>query len=220
MELEAQLNFCKKCLNKKLSLQTGIVCGLTNQKPTFEKECLEFKLDEDYVEVLDDVNPIEHEDLLSQLSEEELVKFRTEQNYNHALISGISAGILGALLWGIVTIATGYQIGYMAIAIGAGVGMAIRYYGKGVDPIFGITGGIIAVFSCLVGNFLSIVGYFAKTEGLNYIDTLLQFDYSLIIPVMTSTFSPMDLFFYAIAGYEGYKFAFRSFTEKELASSK
>ena len=98
MELEAQLNFCKKCLNKKLSLQTGIVCGLTNQKPTFEKECLEFKLDEDYVEVLDDVNPIEHEDLLSRLSKEELMKVRTEQDYNHAVISGISEGILGAIL--------------------------------------------------------------------------------------------------------------------------
>ena len=33
---------------------------------------------------------------------------------------------------------------------------------------------------------------------------------------MSGTFSLMDLFFYGIAAYEGCKFSFISFTEKEL----
>jgi hypothetical protein len=37
---------------------------------------------------------------------------------------------------------------------------------------------------------------------------------------MTETFSFMDIVFYGIAGYEGYKFSFRTFTEADIATLK
>lgn len=126
-------------------------------------------------------------------------------------------GFIGALLWAAITVATGYQIGYMAIAIGAGVGISMRVFGKGMDQIFGISGAIIAIVSCLLGNYFSLVGSIANYENLGYFETFSLINLSEIIPMMKETFSGMDLFFYAIAGYEGYKFAFRAFTEKELA---
>ena len=46
MTREEQLNFCKKCLNRKMDLKQGLVCGLTGQRATFEKECPDFKIDE------------------------------------------------------------------------------------------------------------------------------------------------------------------------------
>ncbi len=149
-----------------------------------------------------------------------LDKLRLEQNYPMALICGITVGILGAVLWGAITLATNYQIGYMAIAIGAGVGFTIRFAGKGVDPIFGISGAIIAVLSCLLGNFFSIIGFLANQENLGYIDTLLMFDYSFLLQLMEETFSPIDLLFYGLAGAQGYKFAFRALTEKDVAVLK
>lgn len=151
------------------------------------------------------------------ISEETMARFKSEQNYKMALISGLVVGVIGAILWGVITVVTEYQIGYMAIAIGAGVGYSMRYFGKGMDQIFGITGAIIAVLSCVLGNFLSTIGFIANAENLSYVDTLLKFDYAQFIPLLTETFQPMDLLFYGFAAYEGYKFSFRVFEEGDFA---
>jgi hypothetical protein len=37
------LELCKQCVNSASSLQRGIYCNLTGEKPTFEKECADFK---------------------------------------------------------------------------------------------------------------------------------------------------------------------------------
>lgn len=41
-----KLDFCKKCKKRKFDLKQGIVCGLTNEKPTFEDNCPDFESDE------------------------------------------------------------------------------------------------------------------------------------------------------------------------------
>ena len=108
----------------------------------------------------------------------------------------------------------------MAVAIGAGVGYTLRHLGKGIDQIFGISGAAIAVLCCVLGNFLSVLGFVSQEEGLTYFDTLLYFDYSYSFDLLVQSASPMDLVFYGIAGYEGYKFAFRQFTQAQLAELK
>ena len=105
---------------------------------------------------------------------------------------------------------------FRSIAIGAGVGFAIRKMGKGIDQIFGISGAVISLLSVLFGNFLSIIGFAANHEGLGYIETLSMLDYSLVPELMKESFQPMDLLFYGLAIYAGYKFSFRKITEKEL----
>lgn len=40
-----QLDFCKKCVNKSFSSSEGIVCGLTDKKPTFSTTCPDFEKD-------------------------------------------------------------------------------------------------------------------------------------------------------------------------------
>ncbi|MBO6516551.1 MAG: hypothetical protein JJ975_08365 [Bacteroidia bacterium] len=42
--MNAQLDFCKRCTNKKFG-STGIVCGLTGQKPNFVATCPDFEPD-------------------------------------------------------------------------------------------------------------------------------------------------------------------------------
>ncbi|WP_298901146.1 hypothetical protein [uncultured Psychroserpens sp.] len=42
--LKERLRFCKNCVHRKNNLQTGILCGLTDQKPDFDRFC------KDYVE--------------------------------------------------------------------------------------------------------------------------------------------------------------------------
>ena len=220
MTREEHLQFCKKCTNRELDMEQGLLCSLTKRKADFEGECRDYNYDETVLEQMDDTEPLDRETALAKVSEKAIEKYRLEQNLPLAIGVGVLVGLIGAGLWAAITVATGYQIGCMAIAIGAGVGISMRIFGKGMDQIFGISGGIIAILSCLVGNFFSIVASIANFEGLGYLETFNLIDTSQIIPMMSETFSGMDLFFYAIAGYEGYKFAFRVFTEKELAAAE
>jgi hypothetical protein len=41
-----KLDFCKKCKKRKFDSKLGIVCSLTNEKPTFEDNCPDFESDE------------------------------------------------------------------------------------------------------------------------------------------------------------------------------
>lgn len=136
-------------------------------------------------------------------------RLRMEQRLIPGILAGLGMGVAGAIVWGIITITTGFQIGYLALAIGAAVGFTIRKTGKGIDPIFGYWGAGIALFSVMLGNFFSAMGFLAGSVGLGYAETLLRFDYGYLLAIMQETFSPMDLVFYGIAVYEGYKFSFR-----------
>lgn len=95
----------------------------------------------------------------------------------------------------------------MAVAIGLMVGFSIRFAGKGLQPIFSITGALISLASCVLGNVFSLIGFYAKGEGLSFFQVLGDINYGAIPGIMVETFNPMDLLFYGIAIYEGYKFS-------------
>lgn len=217
MTREEQLVFCKKCLNRKMDMKQGLICKLTEQKAIFVNECADYKLDKKVKVIpLDDKDGLQTKELKRKLSPEIIEKLKLEQKLLSGIISGLILGVLGAVLWGIISVATGFQFGIMAMAIGAGVGLAIRKFGNGIDPIFGYWGAGISLFSVLLGNFLSIIGFIANTEGLGYFETLLMFDYHYLPELMVETFSGTDLLFYAVAIAEGYKFSFRLITEKRI----
>lgn len=123
-------------MNRKLDMKFGLLCNLTGEKADFVNECKSFKLDEALIEKIDNTEAIEHHVVIRKLSVRNITKFRLEQDYTKALITGIFVGIIGTILWGVITISTRFQIGYMAIAIGAAVGFSLRIVGKGIDQIF------------------------------------------------------------------------------------
>jgi len=143
-------------------------------------------------------------------------KLKLDQNLLLACIGGASAALIGAVLWAVVTVFTKYQIGFMAVGIGFLVGFSVRQLGKGIDQIFGITGALLALAGCLLGNFFTLVAFGAEAEGLSFFQMLFSVDYSLVPEIMIETFSPMDVLFYGLAIYEGYKFSFRRLTEEEI----
>ena len=147
-------------------------------------------------------------------------EIKANQNLPLGFIGGGAAAIVGAILWALITVITDYQMGLMAIGVGFLVGYAVQIFGKGVDTIFGIMGAGLALVGCLAGNFLAIVAIISQTEE---IPLLTVFGFlitapSAIIEFMILTFSPIDLLFYGLAIYEGYKLSFRRFTETELLS--
>ena len=139
-----------------------------------------------------------------------LTQMRAKQNLTRGAIAGFLGAIAGGILWATITYATNYQIGYMALAIGYLVGYLMRIFGKGIDPVFSYVGAALALFGCVFGNVLTMIFLLSK-EGyctLDFISVLkLLFNFDFISLALTNGFQLMDLFFYAIAMYEGYRFS-------------
>ncbi|REJ69178.1 MAG: hypothetical protein DWQ31_05460 [Planctomycetota bacterium] len=132
------------------------------------------------------------------------------------MAAGLAGALVSAIAWAAITASTGYQIGYVAIAVGFVVGFAIRIAGKGMDPIFGYIGAGLALLGCAVGNLLSVSYFVADELDLSFADFLLNLNVPLVVEMMKASFSPMDLLFYGLAIYAGYKFSFRQITQDEL----
>jgi len=126
-----------------------------------------------------------------------------------ALVGGFLASIVGALIWGGITYLTNYQIGIVAIGVGFIVGYAVRYFGNGSTMAFGVIGAVFSLFGCILGNILTVVAAASLTEGAPILGILLAFLTSpmLIFQILQETFSGMDLLFYGIAIYEGFRFS-------------
>lgn len=217
MTREEHLVYCKKCVNRKMDLKQGLICNITGEKANFDPECENFKRDE---EVPDELIPAGADALspedIDSLPQEVIDKLIAQQKMVPGLIVGALVGVLGAIIWAAISIATEYQIGYLALAIGAGVGYSIRIVGKGIQPIFGIWGAAIALLSVLLGNVLTTLGFVGIYMEMDFFTLVQNLDFSNLPGMMVETFSPIDLLFYGIATYEGYKFSFRVIDQESL----
>ncbi|HLJ83031.1 MAG TPA: hypothetical protein VKT51_02495 [Candidatus Eremiobacteraceae bacterium] len=142
---------------------------------------------------------------------------RAEQSMPLAILAGVVAALIGAVLWGIVSDVTDYQIGWMAVGVGFLVGYSVQFLGKGIDPPFRYVGAICSLAGCVVGNFFAVVGAIAQQNHVSALTVLGQIPLNVAVDVMTKAFQPMDLLFYGIAVYEGYRFSLKRLTQAELA---
>jgi hypothetical protein len=155
-----------------------------------------------------------------QVSEQEaeraLEVFREEQNLVVGSMAGLTAAVTGAAVWAGVTVVTEYQIGWMAVGLGFLVGIAMRTMGKGIDQVFGVVGAAMALVGCVLGNVFTIAWYISAQTGSSLISVLTQLDIALMIDLITETFQVMDILFYGLALYFGYKYAFRQLTSDDF----
>ena len=142
--------------------------------------------------------------------------FQSEQNLMMGTLAGLVASLAGAGVWAAATIISGFQIGFMAIGIGILVGFAVRQMGNGMDQSFGVVGGAMSLIGCALGNVLYITYYVADNQGMAYMDIVTQLNFGIVSEMLSATFEPMDLLFYGLAVYFGYKYAFRQITETDL----
>ena len=140
---------------------------------------------------------------------------KDNQNLLFGIIGGVVAAGMGASIWALITVAANYQIGWMAVGVGFLVGYAVRICGKGIDKTFGIAGAVLSLLGCFAGNLLTTCIIISKHQNIPFLDLLPRLNSGVIIELTTATFNPMDLLFYAIAVYEGYKFSFRRISKEE-----
>jgi len=166
------------------------------------------------VEAADAQGPSINAEKLSDL----MIRLKAKENFVFGLIGGLVAALIGAAIWAGVTVVTEYQIGWMAVGVGFLCGYAVRMMGKGVSDHFGYAGAGCALFGCLLGNFFTIVAFIGKEESLGFFQVLGLLDYGQVPELMKLTFSPIDLLFYGIAVYGGYKASFHQLTEEQIQS--
>ena len=148
-----------------------------------------------------------------------LEALRSEQSLAMGVFAGSIAAIAGAAAWGLVTAYTEYQIGYMAIGVGFLVGFAVRVAGKGIDPSFGVVSAVLSLLGCVLGNLWTMTYFLAAKQGIPFLKAASQLNPNIAVNIMVSTFNYMDVLFYGVALYFGYKYGFRRITEDELKQS-
>ena len=144
-------------------------------------------------------------------------EMKDNQNLLFGVVGGAAAAAMGAAVWAIVTALTDYQIGWMAVGVGFLVGFAVRTFGKGIDTSFGVIGAILSLLGCLAGNLLTVCIAISRHDDIAFFELLSGLNPEITVGIMKATFSPMDLLFYAIAVYEGYKFSFRKISGDQLS---
>ncbi|HAA24370.1 MAG TPA: hypothetical protein DCR93_34765 [Cytophagales bacterium] len=204
-----------------MELKKGIVCSLTNEYATFEGECADFKPEPSTSPpslVQDNRPPVVQEvdsryETIQALPEETLKHLREHQDFTYAVIGGALGVLVSALLWAVVTVVADAQIGYMALAVGIIVAFGVRLFGAGVDAKFGYLGAGLAVLGCLLGNLFAQVVFIAEEVNIAFIQAFQLLNAELIADIFIETFSPIDLLFYGLAGWEGLKFSLRKVPE-------
>lgn len=210
MTREERLKFCEQCTKRKFDMKMGLVCSLTGEQATFEGTCPDYDEDaEAKFNVENRSRSLQYGTGSIRVSSIDLDRMKSEQSINYAITGGFLAAIVSALLWAMVTLATNIQLGFMAVGVGFLVGAGVGFFGQGLDRVYGIIGALFALFGCLLGNFLSLIGYIAQEVQMDYFEVFSLYDYNYLFEDMVDFFHPMDALFYMIALYEGFKFSFK-----------
>lgn len=131
---------------------------------------------------------------------------RVNGNFALGICGGLLAAIAAAVIWAALTAATNFQIGYMSVGVGFLVAFAMRFAGRGHDKRFAYAGALLSLLGCVMGNFLAACAIAANTAHAPILRA-----FAVLLPhfadVMKDTFNGMDLLFYAMGAYFGYKYA-------------
>jgi len=128
-------------------------------------------------------------------------------------LGAVVGALAGAIAWAAITAATHFQIGYIAVGVGFLAGFGMRTLGGGRDRADGVIAGVIAFLGCVLGNLLTVVIDFAPHDhahrSILELTLVVLLNPQLAWFMLSQTFSAMDLLFYAIAIYAGYRAALK-----------
>ncbi len=142
-------------------------------------------------------------------------KLKADQN----LLMGIAAGTLAAVVmagfWALMAVVTMLKSGFIAVAVGFVVGIAVRYAGKGQNITFRLVGAVLALAGVLVGNMLVVLILNAQTSGMSIADYFAITSIANLYHQIGEEMVAYDALFYSFAVYEGFRFSVRTIKEEE-----
>lgn len=129
---------------------------------------------------------------------------RQEGNLLLAIIGGLLSSILVASLWALITVNAQAQWVIMGIVAGLVVGYIVHLMARGRNLSISIVGGFFALLSCVLGDYLTNVGFIAQSEGLGYFEALSMINNAYFFEIAFLDFNFFSLIVYGIAAYEGF----------------
>lgn len=129
------------------------------------------------------------------------------ENFPLGIVGGIIGATLGAAIWGAIVALTGWQIGLFAVGVGFLTGLGVQYLGHGTTIAFGIIGAILALLGCILGDVFAVVIMVSKQTGTGMTEIIMNVNG--LIDLVKANFKPLDLVFYAIALYFGYRYSMK-----------
>jgi hypothetical protein len=169
---------------------------------------------EDQKETTDDSEPTFEVDKSDFSKHWQYLKKR--ENLLQGILAGIGVAILCLAIWLIIMKLTGYKVGWMALAEGFGVGYAIRFFGKGVSPQFGVCAGVISFFTWLFGNFFTAAVIFSRMKNISFLTLMSRVDFSMVSLFLKAILGPVDFLLCAAAVYSAYYIGFKRVTPDML----
>lgn len=143
------------------------------------------------------------------LEEAPLYKAKSSGSFAAGILGGVIGAIIGAILWGIISVWIDMQIGWMAVGVGALVGLGVRFLGKGASIKFGIAGAILAFLGCVLGNVVMIYIVISREFGIPLWEVITTLTAGDIFEMLKELFNLIDILFYALALYAGFRFSYR-----------
>src|SRR5215475_11758398 len=86
-------------------------------------------------------------------------------NAGMAVLAGLVVAIASALVWGVISYATKYELSIMALLVGLAVGTVMARIGRVQTPVFGVVSALLAVFGCALGSFVAEILIFSRAGG-------------------------------------------------------
>jgi hypothetical protein len=118
-----------------------------------------------------------------------------DENTSHlrVIASAVGSGVVAALVWGTATKVLNHHIGYLALAVGAIVGLSVKHIGKSSGIAGGVAAGVVSIIACFAGD-LFAANWILGSEGIRL--TVSQL-WQLTLDINT----PMTYLIYAIGAY-------------------
>lgn len=124
-----------------------------------------------------------------------------------AIGAGVVAMLIGTAIWVGITVATNFQIGYMAVGVGFLVGLAMRFAGRGYGQPYHAIGAALALLGCALGNLFTGCVLVAREVEVSFGQVVSNLNPEMIGEIMGAMFSPMDILFYALGAMAGWKYS-------------
>ncbi len=245
MNHRERLAICSTCINRKLEFTYGYVCGLTEKVADFQGSCKHFVRDETVTEDLKvrtgkrpfvplfEPKPEREEPVRQAKGVKKAVtgqkvrkkkpsvlalkKLRKYQNFIYALLGGLLITLIAAVGWPFIASMTGYGGAYLALGVGLLVGLAVRYFGAGIRPVFGFLAGLLTLAASLTGYYLSLAGFPEQVQLAAILGVPEYLDTESILSTMQDSFVPLDAAFYGLAFILAWVLAIRRISKRKMA---
>jgi hypothetical protein len=146
-----------------------------------------------------------------------VARLRDQQNLGLGLAGGAIGAVVGAAAWALITALTNFQIGWEAVGVGFLTGYGVRILGKGIDRVFGYAGAVLSLLGCAAGNVLSVMIVVSTRQNIPFGDLAAHMTPGIAWQMLVADFSPIDILFYGLGIYYGYRYSFHRISREELA---